>query len=151
MLTLLADTAVPFGLRLAPLKCELICFHRPGTVDKSALPTITLENRTLIWKSSVVYLGSLFSEDGNVLCAVKHRICCAESIVERLNTRIFRRRTVTPLIKGNFIGSAVIASLLYGLQYCAFGKREKSCIDGYFLRLAKRVMHLPHDYHMSYT
>ena len=27
MLTFLSDTALPFGLRLAPQKCELICFH----------------------------------------------------------------------------------------------------------------------------
>ena len=150
MLTFLADTAVPFGLRLAPQKCELICFHRKGTVDKNSLPKITLGEQTLPWKSSVVYLGSLFSEDGNVLCALKHRICCAESIVERLNTRIFRRRSVITSIKGKFISSAVFASLLYGLQYCAFGKREQMCMDGYFLKLAKRVMHLPHDFHLSY-
>ena len=28
MLTFLSGTALPFGLRLAPQKCELICFHR---------------------------------------------------------------------------------------------------------------------------
>ena len=151
MLNFLSDTAAPFGLRLAPGKCELICFHRPGTVDKNTLPVITFENKVLKWKSSVVYLGSLFAEDGNVLSAVKHRICCAETIVERLNPRVFRRRAITPLIKGNFISSAVLASLLYGLQYCAFGKRERTCVDGYFLRLAKRVMHLPHNYHLSYA
>ena len=151
MLNFLSDTAAPFGLRLAPGKCELICFHRPGTVDKNTLPVITFENKILKWKSSVIYLGSLFAEDGNVLSAVKHRICCAETIVERLNPRVFRRRAITPLIKGNFISSAVLASLLYGLQYCAFGKRERTCVDGYFLRLAKRVLHLPHNYHLSYA
>ena len=150
MINFLANTAVPFGLRLAPHKCELICFHRPGTVDKNLLPVITLGEHILPWKSSVIYLGSLFREDGNVLAAVKHRICCAESIVDRLNTRIFRRRTVTNAIKGKFISSAIFASLLYGLQYCAFGKREQMCIDVYFLRLAKRVMNLPHDFHLSY-
>ena len=50
-----------------------------------------------------------------------------------------------------FVGSAVIASLLYGLQHCSFGKREQRCLDGYFLRLAKLVMRLPHHFHLSYT
>ena len=35
MLDYIIDTATPFGLRLSPIKCELICFHRLGTVDKS--------------------------------------------------------------------------------------------------------------------
>ena len=38
----LSATAAPFGLRLAPQKCELICFHRIGTIDKSQLPVIKL-------------------------------------------------------------------------------------------------------------
>ena len=151
MLNFLAEKATPFGLRLAPQKCELICFHRPGTVDKSTLPQVTVSDNVLPWKSSVVYLGSNFSEDGSTIGAVKHRICCAESIVKRLNTRVFRRRAVSSQLKGNFIDSAVFSSLLYGLEHCAFGKRDQRCLDGYFLRLPKRVMRLPHEYHLSYV
>ena len=84
MLDFLSATALPLGLRLAPDKCELICFHRPGTVDKRALPVIKLGDIVVPWKSSVIYLGSLFTEDGNTLSAVKHRICCAETIVKHL-------------------------------------------------------------------
>ena len=40
MIDFLATTAIPFGLRLAPQKCELICFHRIGTIGKSQLPVI---------------------------------------------------------------------------------------------------------------
>ena len=150
MLTYLTDTALPLGLRLAPTKCELICFHRPGTIDKSTLPEIKLGDHIVPWKASVVYLGSRFTEDGSTLAALKHRICCAESVVTRLNKRVFRRRTVGGKLKGQFISSAVFASLLYGLQYCAFGKRDQRCLDGYYLRLVKRVLHLPHDHHLSY-
>ena len=151
MLTFLTETALPFGLRLAPQKCELICFHRQGTVNKNMLPVVKLGDQTIPWKSSVIYLGSLFAEDGNSLAAVKHRICCAETIVKRLYPRVFRRRAINNRLKGNFVGSAVIASLLYGLQHCSFGKREQRCLDGYFLCLAKRVMRLPHDFHLSYV
>ena len=151
MLTFLSETALPLGLRLAPAKCELICFHRPGTVDKNTLPIVKLGELVIPWKSSVIYLGSLFAEDGNTLAAVKHRICCADTIVKRLNPRVFRRRAVGKRLKGRFVNSAVFASLLYGLQHCAFGKREQRCLDGYFLRLAKRVMRLPHNFHLSYT
>ena len=98
-----------------------------------------------------MYLGSRIAEDGNTLSAVKHRICCAESVVKRLDTRVFSRRTIDPKLKGHFIESAVFASLLYGLEHCAFGPRERRCLDGFFLRLAKRVMHMPFDYHLSYT
>ena len=59
MLIFLADRALPFGLRLAPQKCELICFHRPGTVDKNVLPQVSLGDQVLPWKSSVTYLGQL--------------------------------------------------------------------------------------------
>jgi len=91
MINYLAETALPFGLHLAPQKCELICFHREGTINLTNLPVIKLGDTVVPWKSSVVYLGSHFAEDGKTLNAVKHRICCAESVVSRLNTRVFRR------------------------------------------------------------
>jgi hypothetical protein len=81
----------------------------------------------------------------------KHRTCCAESVVDRLNQRVFRRCAVGARLKGHFISSAVFASLLYGLEHCAFSPRDRRCLDGYFLRLAKRVLHLRYDYHLSYT
>ena len=151
MLDFIVATATPFGLRLSPGKCELICFHRPGTIDKNLLPAISVGDKVLPWKSSVIYLGSCIAEDGNGLAALKHRICCAETVVKRLNDRVFKRRSVNNSLKGSFIESAVFASLLYGLEHCVFGVRERRCIDGYFLRLAKRVMHFPHDHHLSYV
>ena len=150
MLNFLIETASPFGLRLSPAKCELICFHRPGTVDKESLPEVLIGDKVLAWKSSVMYLGSRIAEDGNTLVAVKHRICCAESVVKRLNDRIFQRRAVNSKLKGQFISTAVFASLNYGLELCAFGVRDRRCLDGFFLRLAKRVLHLRYDYHLSY-
>ena len=150
MLNFLGDNAVPFGLRLAPQKCELICFHRPGTIDKSRLPQVTVGTHTLKWKQSVVYLGSRFAEDGSTLSAIKHRICCAKTVAERLNARVFSRRSVNNRLKGRFISSAVFASLLYGLEHCALGPRDRRCLDGYFLRLAKHVMFLPYNHHLSY-
>ena len=89
MLTYLSNTALPLGLRLAPEKCELICFHRPGTINKNNLPQIKLGDHILPWKSSVVYLGSRFADDNRTLTAVTHRICCADSVVKRLNPRVF--------------------------------------------------------------
>ena len=74
MLNYIIATAAPFGLRLSPAKCELICFHRPGTVNKALLPVVRIGDKTLDWKSSVVYLGSRVAEDGNTLVALKHRI-----------------------------------------------------------------------------
>ena len=65
MLNFLIETASPFGLRLSPAKCELICFHRPGTVDKESLPEVLIGDKVLAWKSSVMYLGSRIAEDGN--------------------------------------------------------------------------------------
>ena len=145
MLTYLSDTALPLGLRLAPQKCELICFHRPGTVDKNTLPQIQLGEYIVPWKSSVVYLGSRFTEDICTLVAVLHRVCCADSVVKRLNPRVFCRREVVSHLNGRFL-----KSLLYGLQYCAFSKRDLRCLDGFYLRLVKRILHLPHDFHLSY-
>ena len=91
------------------------------------------------------------SEDGNTLVAVKHRICCAETVIKRLDKRVFSRRNIDAKLKGHFIDSAVFASLLYGLEYCAFGPRDQRCLDGFFLGLAKRVLHLQFDYHLSYV
>ena len=45
---------------------------------------------------------------------------------------------------------SVLASLLYGLQYCCISKRDQRCLDGYYLRLVKRILHLPHNFHLSY-
>ena len=113
MLNYLVWIAEPFRLRLSPKKCELICFHRPGSIDKSALPQIYAATKPLKWKSTVVYLGSHLAEDGKTTTAVKHLICCAESVVERLNMRVFRLRTIGGRLKGHFVSSAVFASLLY--------------------------------------
>ena len=150
MLNFLVESAAPFGLRLSPSKCELICFHRPGTVNKAILPEVTVGDKVLLWKTSVVYLGSCFSEHGSTLVAVKHRICCAESVVKRLSDRVFQRRGVNSVLKGNFMDTAVFSSLLYGLEHCAIGVRDRCCLDGFFLRLAKRVLHMRYDYHLSY-
>ena len=54
-------------------------------------------------------------------------------------------------LKGSFIESAMFASLLYGLELCLFGIREGRCLDGYFLKLAKRVTGLSFDFHLSYV
>ena len=75
MLNFLGEKSVPFGLRLAPQKCELICFHRPGTIDKSTLPQVTVGTHTLQWKQSVVYLGSRLAEDGSTLSGNEESGC----------------------------------------------------------------------------
>ena len=53
--------------------------------------------------------------------------------------------------EGHSINSTVFSSLLYGLEHCSVGIRDRRCLDGFFLRLAKRVMHLRFDYHLSYA
>ena len=133
MLTYLSDTALPFGLRLAPEKCELICFHREGAINKSTLPQIKLGDSVLLWKSSVVYLGRRFVEDNRTLAAVTHRIFCAESVVKRLNRRVLSRKGVRAGLKGRFIASAVQASLLYGLKFCAFFAIYIGLIDSIYV------------------
>ena len=119
-------------------------------MNKTLLPIVTVGDKVLKWKASVIYLGSCFSEHGITQVAVKHRICCAESVVKRLNERVFQRRGVGSLLKGHFIDIAVFSSLLYGLEHCAVRVQDRRCIDGFFLRLAKRVLHLRYDYHLSY-
>ena len=69
----------------------------------------------------------------------------------RLDKHVFSRRAIDAKLKGSFIESAVFASLLYGLELCSFGVRERRCLDGYFLKLAKRVLGLPFDFHLSYV
>ena len=95
-------------------KCELICFslswyHQQKTIYQG----YQSGDRVLPWKQSVVYLGSRIAEDGNTLVAVKHRICCAETVIKRLDKRVFSRRNIDAKLKGHFIDSAVfrIASL----------------------------------------
>ena len=122
MLNYIVSTATPFGLRLSPTKCELICFHRLGTVDKSSLPQIVVGGHSLKWKTSVVYLGSRIAEDGNTRCAIKHRIFCADTVVKRLNERVFCKRSVSDELKGHFVHSVVMSSLLYGLEHCSMKK-----------------------------
>lgn len=124
--------------------------HCPGTVDKSILPKLTGTGQLLKWKESVVYLGRRISEDCNTALTVKHRICYAESVVEQLNKRVFRRRTVPARLKGKFLNSAVFTSLLYGLELCSCDARDKRRLDGFLIRLAKRVLHLKYDFHLSY-
>ena len=101
MLDFIVNNAEPFGLRLSPKKCELICFHCPGTINRNNLPRVSVGDRVLPWKQSVVYLGSRIAEDGNTLVAVKHRICCAETVIKRLDKRVFSRRNIDAKLKGH--------------------------------------------------
>ena len=71
-------------------------------------------------------------------------------VVKRLNARVLQCHGINSKLKGHFIGSTVVASLLYGLEHCPIGIRERRCLDGYFLRLAKRILHLRYNYHLSY-
>jgi hypothetical protein len=48
-------------------------------------------------------------------------------------------------LKGHFMRTAVFESMLYGLEHCALGARDRRRLDGYLLRLAKRVLQLPHN------
>ena len=111
---------------------------------------MTVGGKELSWKQSVVYLGSRFAEHGDTLVAVKHRICCAETVVKRLNDRVFKQMGVNSKLKGLFMDTAVFSSLLYGLEHCAISARDQRCLNGFFLRLAKRVLHLRYDHHLSY-
>ena len=64
----LANTATPYGIRLAPQKLELIWFHRIGTLDKSQLPVIKLGDNTYAgWKTFVVNLLSCFVEQDSTI------------------------------------------------------------------------------------
>ena len=142
MLDFLISSATPFGLGLSPDKCKLICFHRPGNVNKTLPSIVTFGDKVLKWKTSVIYLGNCFSEHGVTLVAVKHRISCAKTVVKCLNERVFQHRGVDSLLKGHFIDIAVFSSLLSGLVHCTVRVQDRRCIDGSFLRLAKRVLHL---------
>ena len=53
-------------------------------------------------------------------------------------------------LSGRFISSAVLSLLLYGLEHCAIGPRDKRCLDGFSQRLTKCVMMLLYNYHLSY-
>ena len=147
----IVNGAEPFSLHLSPRKCELICFRCPGTIGGNSLPGVSVGDRVLPWKQSVVCLGGRIAEDGGTLVAVKHRICCTGAMIERLDRRVFSRRNVDTGLNGHFVDSAVFASLLCGLERCAFGPRDQRCLDGFFLGLARRVLHLPFDYHLSYV
>jgi len=36
------------------------------------------------------------------------------------------------------------------MHYCSLGKLDKRCLDGFYLRLVKRILFLSHHYHLSY-
>ena len=118
------------------------------SMDKTALPHIHVPTELRKWKSAVIYLGSRLAEDGSTTEVFKHRICSAESLDEWLNKRVFRRQTVGGRLKGQFMRSSVFTSLLYRLEHWALGARYRCRLDGYFLRLDKRVLQLWYDYLM---
>ena len=124
-------------MRLSANKFELICFHRSGTVDKKQSSQGNYYRSAPQMKIiCCLPFGICISEDGNTALAVKHRICCIESVVKQLNKRVFRRRTVPARLKGKFLSSAVYASLLCGLELCACGAWTASS-------------HLKYDFHIS--
>ena len=90
MLNFITSTAQPFGLSLSAKKCELICFHRPGTVNRNALPVVTVNGRALPWQTSVVYLGSRIAEDTRWLQSSTNLL--AEAVVKRLNARVLNQQ-----------------------------------------------------------
>ena len=49
-----------------------------------------LLSSALSWKKSVVYLDSCISEHGSTLATLKHRICCAETVVKKWTIEFLR-------------------------------------------------------------
>ena len=76
-----------------------ICDH-PECVDNSILPTVKQYDHIVARKTSVIYMGSLFTEENNTLDAVKHRVCCTEPVVKLLMPRVCSRRSVDSILKG---------------------------------------------------
>ena len=60
MLDYIVSTSEPFGLRFSAKKCELICFHRPVTVDKSLLPKVTATDTSSNGKNLLFTLAAAF-------------------------------------------------------------------------------------------
>ena len=117
----------------------MICFHCPGSTETiyQGYP------ETEFYHGSSRLFTLRIAEDGNTL-VLKHRICCAETVI-RLDKRVFSRRNIDAKLKGHFIDSAVFASLLYGLEHCAFGPRDQRCLDGFFLVISRNVYYFCHS------
>jgi len=76
---------------------------------------------------------------------------CRNSSATSEQSCFLSRRSVSDILKGHFLESAVFSLLLYGLEHCVMGIRDRRFLDGYFLRLAKRIMHMRFDYHLSFV
>jgi len=78
--------------------------------------------------------------------------CCAETVVQCLNNRVF---SLTDLSLTNS------KDIFWNLQFShhcytdsnigAMRIRDRRYFDGYFLQLAKRIMHMRFVYHLSYV
>ena len=79
---------------------------------KNSLLIVTVCDKVLSWKTSVVYIGSHIVEEGKTMVAGKHIICFAEDVVKRLNMCLFHSRAIISKLKRPLFSSAVFASLL---------------------------------------
>ena len=79
---------------------------------KNSLLIVTVGDKVLSWKTSIVYIGRHIAEEGT-LAAGKHIICFAEDVVKRLNMCLLHSRAINSKLKRPLFSSAVFASLLY--------------------------------------
>ena len=67
--------------------------------SKKGLLIVTVGDKVLSWKTSVVYIGSHIVEEGKTLVAGKHIICFAEDVVKRLNMCLFHSGAINRKLK----------------------------------------------------
>jgi len=93
------------------------------------------------------WIAQHYRMDSLIVFVTNDDLSCHEFVLwckSECNLRVFLRRAMGGRLKGQFMSSAVLSSLIYGLHYCSLGKRDKRCLDRFYMRLVKRILFLSH-------
>ena len=97
-------------------------------------------------KSSIVYLGSLLSSDGEIMTAIKRRLGIARKDFEVLQS-IWRHTSLTKAWKLRIFEACIISKLVYGLVTAVLNQNERRRLDGFQARCIRRILKVPAAYY----
>ena len=137
-LSCIVELGRAYGLEMNWQKVELM------TV-RCDLPIRGPDATELVRKTSLVYLGSSVSADGNVDSELARRIGLAQSEFKRL-AQVWRHTSLDNAEKYRVYRTCVLSRLLYGLQASWLGKVGRRKLDGFHARCARHILNIAPSY-----
>ena len=136
MTTELEENAAKVGLRISGKKTNTMQF---GDEQPSSSAQITISGEPVDKVNKFTYLGSVFTEDGDVEADIKTRLGKASAVFRRLLS-IWNSGTITRRLKIKLLDTIVLPTALYGSETWKMTVKMSKRIDAFHQRCLRKIL-----------